>query len=726
MGITALSVLALALGPGNLDVDYQRDIRPLLAGRCFACHGPDKGSREAGLRLDSREAALEVLSPGDPGGSELLARVSAADPGERMPPADAHQEDLSAAEVALLAEWIGQGASYDGLWSFQPVRGSSASVDELIDARLAAAGLEPGPEADPRTLLRRLHLDLTGLAPSAEDVDAFAALPAGEARDAAYAEHVERLLASPQHAERLAVWWLDLVRYGDSSGYHSDRPLPAWPYRDWVLRAFMENMPFDRFTALQLAGDLVPDARPEDAAAAAFQRLSKATDEGGAQAGEYVVKYAADRVRTTSTVWLGLTVGCAECHDHKYDPILQRDFYSMAAFFADVEEVGVYELREYRQFQPLQKTPALDGSEATCVATVSVPDGMRRTVRVLGRGDWMDESGEVVQAATPASLPAMVRAPGGEVSEPGRLELARWLVQPDHPLTSRVLVNRLWALLFGAGLSPVLDDLGVQGEYPSHPELLDALAAELVDSGWDMRSILRTMLQSRAYRRDARSTPELDAIDPANRLLARQSRWRLDAEFVRDGALRAAGLLDDRVGGPSVKPYQPTGYWQHLNFPSRKWEPSEGADQHRRGLYTHWQRTYLHPALLALDAPSREESTAQRARSNTPLAALVLLNDPSYVEAARVLGARLAGEPGGDAARVGELFRRVLQRSPSQAEAAVVQELVDAERAVEADRAELLAVGVAPVAADLDPVEHAAWTQAARAVLNLHEAILRP
>ncbi len=724
MGITALSVLALALGPGSLDVDYQRDIRPLLAGRCFACHGPDGGSREGGLRLDSRGAALKVLSPGDTVGSELLARVSAADPGERMPPADAHQESLSAGEVALLAEWIGQGASYDELWSFQPVRGSGASVDEFIDARLASAGLEPGPEADPRTLLRRLHLDLAGLAPDADEVDAFAALPAGEARDAAYAEHVERLLASPQHAERLAVWWLDLVRYGDSSGYHSDRPLPAWPYRDWVLRAFMENMPFDRFTALQLAGDLVPDARPEDAAAAAFQRLSKATDEGGAQAGEYVVKYAADRVRTTSTVWLGLTVGCAECHDHKYDPIRQRDFYSMAAFFADIEEVGVYELSDYRQFQPLQKAPALDGSEATCVATVSVPEGMRRTVRVLGRGDWMDESGEVVGAATPPSLPAMDGASGG--GEPGRLELARWLVQPNHPLTSRVLVNRLWALLFGAGLSPVLDDLGVQGGYPSHPALLDALAAELLASGWDVRSVLRTILHSRAYRRDARSTAELDGIDPANRLLARQSRWRLDAEFVRDAALQAAGLLDDRIGGPSVKPYQPAGYWQHLNFPSRKWEPSEGRDQHRRGLYTHWQRTYLHPALLALDAPSREESTAQRARSNTPLAALVLLNDPSYVEAGRVLGAHLASEPGGDATRVAELFRRVLQRSPSPAEEAVVQELVDAERAVETDRLALLAVGVAPLAPDLDPREHAAWTQAARAVLNLHEAILRP
>ena len=490
--------------------------------------------------------------------------------------------------------------------------------------------------------------------------------------------------------------------------------MPVWPYRDWVIRAFQENLPFDEFTRWQVAGDLYPAATEDMRVASIYNRLNKATDEGGAQAGEYLVKYAADRVRTTASTWLGATMGCAECHDHKYDPLPQRDFYRMAAFFADIEEVGVYELSAYRQFQPHMQV-----GEVQTLATVAREP---RTIRVLPRGNWLDETGEVVEPGTPDCWPAL--RPAGERAD--RRDLAEWLVRDDNPLVARVLVNRLWYHLFGEGLSNVLDDLGRQGEYPSHPELLDWLSRYLVESGWDLRALLRLMVTSDAYRQAATPRPELAVLDPENRLVARQARWRLDAEFVRDTCLQVSGLLDATVGGPSVKPYQPAGYWQHLNFPGRRWEPSKGSDQYRRGLYTHWQRTFVHPALLALDAPTREECTARRPRSNNALAALVLLDDPSFVEAARVFAEQLLGA-GGD--RMELAVQRALQRPPTQAELELLGELLDSERArfaadPEAARA-LVSVGQAPVPGG-DLVERAAWTQVCRTLLNLHETLTRP
>lgn len=711
-----LSTLLLTSSFAVAQVDFQRDVRPILADRCFSCHGPDAAARQAKLRLDVREGALAVLDLESPAGSLLLHKVS-ADEGERMPPPRSNKPALTAAEIDVLRRWIAAGAEYTDHWSYGrieatavPETGESHPIDAFLARQWRALGLAPAPPADARTLIRRLSFDLTGLPPKPERVDAFRADPDVEAL-------TDELLASPHFGERMAVFWLDLVRYGDSSGYHSDRPIPVWPYRDWVIRAFNENLPFDDFTRFQIAGDLYADATEDMRVASIFNRLNKSTDEGGAQAGEYLVKYAADRVRTTSSAWLGATVGCAECHDHKYDPIEQRDFYRFAAFFADIEEVGVYELNAYRQFQPHMQV-----GEVNTLATVATEP---RVVRVLERGNWLDESGEVVAPGTPACWPPL--AP--EQARADRRDLAAWLVRADNPLVARVLVNRLWYQLFGEGLSSVLDDLGRQGAYPSHPQLLDWLAHELIVGGWDVKALLRLIVTSRAYQQSATPRHELKDLDPTNRLVLRQARWRLDAEFVRDTCLAAANLLQHRVGGPSVKPYQPQGYWQHLNFPGRRWDPSEGDDQYRRGLYTHWQRTFVHPALLALDAPTREECAARRPRSNNALAALVLLDDPTFVEAARVFAQDLIQTEQGVNDRVRAAVRRTLQREPTQEEETLLLSLLAAERRhfgadLEAARA-LISVGQAPLPDGIDPIEHAAWTQVCRTLLNLHETITR-
>lgn len=748
------------LAHGDGDVRFDRDIRPILSSRCFACHGPDEAAREAGLRLDEREHALAdrggyaAIVAGSPASSELVARVLDAD--DPMPPADSGLE-LSEDERALLVRWIEEGANWAEHWAYRPPtrptppRADLAPIDAFLEARLEREGLEPAPEADRITLLRRLSFDLLGLPPTPEEVDAFLA----DDTDQAYAAQVERLLASPHFGERMAQHWLDLVRYGDSGGYHSDNPIPMSPYRDYVIAAFAENMPFDRFTIEQLAGDLLPEPSIAQRVASGYNRLNKTTEEGGAQPGEYLAKYMADRVRTTSSVWLGTTMGCAECHDHKFDPLGTDEFYAFGAFFADIEEVGVYERmgsrrppemrvpdpeserelarldaaletaagEEARMAELRAEREALEKSLPLTLVTVAVEP---REVRVLPRGNWLDESGPVVEPGVPACMPPLEAS----APRPTRLDLARWMVSGEHPLTARVFVNRLWRLFFGSGLSSKLDDLGAQGEWPVHPELLDWLAVEFVESGWDVKHMVRLIVSSRAYRQSSLESPELRALDPDNRLLARQSRWRLDAEFVRDAALHASGLLHVEVGGPSVYPYQPAGYWGHLNFPRRRWRASDGASQHRRGLYTHWQRTFPHPSLLAFDAPSREECAAERAQSNTPQAALVLLNDPSYVEAARSLAAQvLLAEPASDDAGLRRAFRQVVSRQPSAAELEVLRALLSEHRthyAAQPEQARAVGTnGIAPVPDELAADELAAWTSVARALLALHEAITR-
>jgi hypothetical protein len=760
---------------GEGAISFNRDIRPILSESCFRCHGPDAGSRKAGLRLDSREGATATLESGsaavvvgDPEESELYLRVTAEDEAGRMPPSSAGKP-LTPAQADLLGSWIKQGAPWEEHWSLIPparpavpaVKGEDwarGAIDRFLLARMEARGVAPSPEADRTALIRRLSYDLTGLPPSIEEVDAFVADP----RPDAYERLVDRLLASPHYGERMAQGWLDLVRYADTVGYHSDVERSVSLYRDYVIDAFNANKPFDRFTIEQLAGDLLTDPTPWQRVASAYNMLGMSTEEGGAQAKEYLAKYAADRVRNAGSVWMGATLGCAECHDHKYDPYSARDFYAFSAFFADIRQPGVgtpkpslamptpEQSGEFARLSALidglKKEAAADPAGETAAkdrlataeaekgrldrairSTVITIAGEPRPTRVLGRGDWMDESGEFVEPAVPRSMAPIGLPPGQRAT---RLDLARWLVSPEQPQAARVVVNRLWKTYFGAGLSDSLEDLGSQGDWPSHPELLDWLAVEFRDGGWDIKRMIRLMVTSSAYRQSSRPRDDLASIDPTNRLCARQASFRRDAELIRDNALAVAGLLALDIGGESIRPYQPAGYWRFLNFPPRDYVPSKGADQYRRGLYTHWQRSLLHPSLLAFDAPSREMCTARRPISNTPQAALTLLNDPSYVEAARVLGGRALKEGGpDDEHRLAWIWRCVLSRPPAPEELAVLSALLakhKAEYAADPESArKLLGVGQAPADAGRDPAMLAAWASAARAILNLDEAITR-
>lgn len=982
---------ALGFFSGQERISFNRDIRPILSDNCFACHGPDESKVKAGLRLDKRELALRpnkkgvaAIKPGEPEGSELLRRLLTHDEDDRMPPAETGKV-VGAAEVELVRQWIAQGARWEAHWAYEkptrvvPPKGAApVAIDRFIEQKMAVAGLKPVERADRATLIRRLSFDLRGLPPSPGEVRAFLA----DQDPGAYERLVDRFMASPEYGERMAATWLDLVRYADTDGYHGDQHRNVHPFRDYVIRSFNENKPFDQFTREQVAGDLLPGAGWEQRVASGYNRMLMTTREGGAQPKEYMAKYSADRVRNFSTVWLGSTMGCSECHDHKYDPFSIKDFYSLAAFFADVKETAVGEQEETPIPTPeeeealrrlegeagnlesllTREDPALDaaqavweqslgshwvapavveakseagavlqagadgsitvggaasgkdvyeitlkpapgplgglrlealaddslpargpgragngnfvvselevrlngkqlrlksatathsqenwavagladgkpetgwailphvgrsheavvafdhahdlGAEASLVVRIAQnhPDkhtlgrfritltgsaepralpleaadllkiakesrtgeqtaalrrvfrdvapelaetraaarakreainklrvGMARTLvttaieprtmRVLPRGNWLDDSGEEVLPNAPHFLNP-IRASGGRAT---RLDLANWLVDRENPLVARVTVNRLWKQMFGHGLVRTADDFGSQGAWPTHLALLDWLALEFVDSGWDIKRMVKLMALSGAYQRSSAEDESMRQADPHNHWLARQNRFRLEAEMVRDNALEVSGLLTRKLGGPSVKPYQPPGYWAYLNFPTREWEHDKGESIYRRGLYTYWCRTYLQPSLLAFDAPTREECTVDRVRSNTPQQALALLNDPTYVEAARALAARaLERSGGGPESRVEWLFERVLSRAPHEEEKRLLAGLLEREReryrANPASADELLSVGQWSAPAGLDPVELAVWTSVARVLLNLHETITR-
>ena len=1092
MRIAILSLLPL-LASGQ-QVSFDRDIRPIMSDTCFRCHGPDASSRMANMRLDIREEALKPkrngtpIVPGDTEHSEIIQRVFAKN-ARVMPPPYAHKE-LTEAQKETIRRWVEQGAKYEVHWSYLPVsrpqvpaaNGSAGQnpIDAFIQARLAREGLKPSAEADRRTLIRRVTLDLIGLAPTPAETAAFIADNSPDA----YQKLVDRLLVSPEYAEKQAVRWLDGVRYADTAGYHSDSPRPVWPYRDYVLRAFRDNKPFDVFTREQLAGDLMPHATFEEKEASAYNRMGRTSAEGGVQPKEYLAKYGAERVRALSTNWLGATMGCAECHNHKFDPILTKDFYAMKAFFADVKEKGlvldtgtdafapkmpvykpgekekidaldqqiqneksaldkkadaladerreweksllthaaagglawtfpipaavsaksaklsvetagwdendqrahplvkksggpglivvsgpnpdnetysvtlkpgagvwtslgievdmdaslaggdiargsdrfiiseidasyspdgrraprntpftlayssvpptrgypamalldgnpktgfgivgrakapflilrfarplhtsakstlivkVHQDSDYRQAtigrfrvglssgmyswdgnpapktdaagtakqineeakaevksaapreeasaQPKEKTdneasaetgpstvaglpksllkalelpeqkrsarqaaqirdyfeyssprlfPArlalaklemnqsfLTGAVAEVMITESVEP---RVTRVLPRGNWMDDSGQIVQPAIPEFLGRLDT--GGRPAS--RLDLANWLVSTKNPLTARVYVNRLWSEFFGTGISKTVEDLGSQGEWPTQPELLEWLAAEFMSPqydaagthAWDMRHMVRIIVLSETYRQSSLSTPELDQRDPDNRLLARQSRFRVDAESVHDLMLQISGLLVNQFGGPSVRPYQPDGYLAALNFPKRSWSASRNDDLYRRGIYTFWQRTFLHPTMMNFDAPSREECAVFRMTSNTPLQALDLLNDPTFVEAARVFGEHILERGGRNLnSQIEWAFQQATGRRPENDEVQLLSGLHAKSLAhFKADPRTadaLLKIGDSPVPANLRPVDLAAMSNVARVIMNLHEVITR-
>ena len=1029
---------------GQGPVSFNRDIRPIMSDTCFRCHGPDKAARMANLRLDLRDEALRPnrqglapIVPGNPTQSHIIQRIFSGD-ATVMPPLASHKV-LTASQKDTIKRWVAEGAKYEGHWAYEPVRraAAGASIDGYVPKR--------SPEADRRTLIRRVALDLTGIPPTPEEVDGFV----NDASGNAYAKLVDRLMASTRYAEKQTMHWLDAVRYADTAGFHGDNPFPAWPYRDYVLHSIHENQPFDQFTREQLAGDLIPNATARQKTASAFNRILRVSAEGGLQPKEYLAKYAADRVRTTTAVWMGSTLGCAECHDHKFDPFTAKDFYSMKAFFADIKETGLVadkgpaawgsqldlataeqaaKRRELRaaldaaaallangrgseagvvapeqaagrpglaaantaattlangrsseaallkrnesgelqwvyqrpvsatagratltvyndEVPPMANTPkltrpgdglvvasgenpenetytitlapgagtwsqigvqavqdeslaglgvargadrlmiseieaellpdgkklrfvlaasgvkvqnldqnpmnAIDGAAATgwggsphhdgvlpflalrlsepvttgadsrlvirlrqdtayrratagrvrialspgLAAPAMDPAGRRHEAvdkglpaavaavlkkpadsrsgdekaliakvldwtdasrqeltlawtragaaldafelgvprvmvteattpeetRILRRGNFLDESGPVVEPAIPAflgKLPVTGRAT--------RLDLANWLVSKENPLTARAFVNRQWRLFFGVGLSKILEDFGSQGEWPVHADLLDYLAAEFMDSGWDRKHVTKLIVMSQTYRQSSTGSSDLD---PDNRLLSRQNRLRVDAEVVRDIALSVSGLLSESFGGPSVRPYQPEGYLTALNFPKREYAASKGADQYRRGVYTFWQRTFLHPSLMTFDAASREECTVNRSVSNTPLQALVLLNDPSYVEAARVFAQNTVRAAGTAEARAGWAFRRALGRAPTAEELGILADLYQrAMRRFDADPAgarAFIEAGDAPVLPGANAVELAATMTVTRAILNLHETITR-
>jgi hypothetical protein len=813
-------------------VEFNRDVRPILSDTCFYCHGPDASHRQAGLRLDDREDAIahEAFTPGNAIDSLLIQRIESDDSDAIMPPPESNKK-LTTRQKEVLKRWIAQGAEYQNHWAYDPIRRPEVSetenaIDFLVRKRLNGLGLKPSPEADRRTLIRRLYSDLIGLPPTPDAVKWFVD---DTSEDDSYERLVEGLLSDEHYGEQMAMHWLDAVRFADTIGYHSDNPRNVWPYRDYVIRSFNSNKPFNRFTIEQIAGDLLPDADQETRVGSCFNRLLLTTEEGGAQPKDYESRMLADRVRAIGTIWLGQTTGCAQCHDHKFDPFTARDFYSLGAFFADIQE-GIIAQREEgmavmsveqrirlkqlddaladarkqfdaiaTQLEDAQKAwekeiteanlvlpelaPDASSDEAQKKLAKSVAEGLRasqrtaqqiqdiqkyyrslpiapfaeersrwqhaekernefyrglpkclvtkstdkkRQVRLLPRGNWMDESGELVQPAFPAYLPQ----PDLQGRTPTRLDLAQWLVSPEHPLTARVIMNRLWKQFFGMGLSKVLDDLGAQGELPVHPELLDFLASEFIASGWDMKHMVRLIVSSKTYRQVSAVTPELALIDPYNREHARQSAFRGEAEIIRDYALAVSGLLDDRVGGPSVKPYQPDRYWENLNFPPRTYVADTQEGQYRRGLYTWWQRTFLHPSLLAFDAPSREECCAERVRSNIPQQALVLLNDPTYVEAARAFAARILREgPRSKRERIQWAMREVLQRPARDEEVETLLELLSKheeryEASPDAAKA-LLQVGLSSIPSDENWIELATWTHVARVLLNLHETITR-
>ena len=1015
--LTALSSFALCLvgvpacfaaaaDPAPKPVDFGRDVKPILAAKCYACHGPDGGKRKGDLRLDVKTDALKkILKPGEGGVCELVKRIHLGDADHVMPPKAAKTGPLSPPQLELLQRWVDQGGKFDMHWAYvKPVRPAPPEVKNkewvrnAIDAFIAASqereGYHPAPETDRITLQRRLSFDLTGLPPTPEDVDAFVKDQSPDA----YEKLVDRLLASPHYGERMAMYWLDMVRYADTAGYHSDNHRDVALYRDYVIDAFNANKPFDRFTVEQLAGDLLPNPTNEQRIASGYNRLLQTTEEGGAQAKEYLAKYAADRVRNASVVWMASTMGCAECHSHKFDPFTNKDFYSFEAFFADLKEAAVgrqeqtplptkeqeaelhklddriaaarapldrntpeltaaqaewektardaaadekawgavkpdkldtlgsklavqddlsvlstgpnpdkdaytvtlktdrksitairlealthpslankslskangnfvltgFEVRvttagqtdpqpvkiaraqaDYAQQgfpienaiddnpatgwaieghvkaenrtavfvfdKPLaggdgttlivvlkhesqyaghnigrfrlsltsSATPSLPGKGLPAETTriVGIDPALRtpseyialaayfrsiapqlsearaqvakleeekkqmtakfpttlvslsvapRPIRLLPRGNWQDDSGEIMLPAVPSFLGTL------DVKDRRltRLDLAEWVASRDNPLTARVFVNRLWKVMYGQGIVRSPGDFGTQGNLPTHPELLDWLAVDFMENGWDVKRLLKLMALSSTYRQSSAGNKELRERDPVNLWLARQNRFRLDAEMVRDNALAVSALLSAKVGGGSVKPYQPAGYWSYLNFPKREWDNDKGESQYRRGLYTYWCRTFLQPSLAAFDAPTREECTVERTRSSTPLQALVLLDDPTYVEAARVFAEHILREGGpGPGARLDWAYRRALSRAVRPEERALLLTLYEKHRtdyAADKDAAQkLVSTGEYPPPKDLDIAELAAWTSVARVLLNLDETITR-
>jgi hypothetical protein len=837
---TGLLSLIFLISPAvaQTALDFNRDIRPILSENCFYCHGQDANKRQADLRLDHPESAINsgAIIPGDTLKSGLIQRIRSGNPDEQMPPPKSNRR-LSEVQKQILERWISEGAVYRKHWAFEtPVRPVEPVVtrsdwirnpiDRFVLARLEAEGLQPSPEADRATLIRRLSIDLIGLPPEVEDVDAFIRDP----DPLAYENLVDRLMTSPHYGERMALSWLDASRYADSNGFQQDGDTWQWIWRDWVVKALNDDMPFDQFSIWQLAGDLLPNASTEQKIASGFNRNHLLNGEGGAIAEEQRWVILFDRMETTSTTWLGLTMNCTQCHDHKYDPITQQDYYSLLDAFNRVPESGTpqYFSSRIRVAAPFLEIPTeentarmtefeaqITAADAEVTKTVNaafdewregllvngvltensgLPDSLvgvlakpesernaeekksiesdlrkhfaekvqpsvadklpavkqrdelkkkladyradqlprvmimsddqPRETKILSRGEYLNPT-ERVSFATPAFLPPMpVDAPKS------RLGFAQWLFSAEHPLTARVQVNRMWQHFFGIGIIKTSEDFGVQSEFPVHGPLLDWLAVEFRECGWSMKAMHKLIVTSATYRQSSRVTPDQNARDPENRLFSRASRFRMPSLILRDWALACSGLLDRRIGGAPVYPYQPDDIWESLAITKERdftYPASSGADLYRRSLYTFWRRT-VSPANM-FDASNRQACRVRQTPTSTPLHALTTLNDPTWVEAARVLATRCCHASTESDARLTVAFRYVLSRSPSEVDLGILRRAYEKQlrtysSSVEAAKL-LLSVGESPRDESVDPAQLAALSVVCLGIMNLDEALTR-
>jgi hypothetical protein len=787
LGVVAAVVWAwTAAGAGgeknSTTVDFNRVIRPILSENCYKCHGPDDGERKAKLRFDLRADALKpaksgkiAIVPGAPEKSELIARITASDADDRMPPAKTGKT-LTAAQIESMRQWISQGAAYATHWAYvKPMRPplpvvhnnrwARNPVDLFILARQEKEGLRPSAEADRRTLIRRVTLDLTGLPPTLAEVNEFLA----DKKPSAYERLVDRLLARPAYGEHWARMWLDLARYADSAGYADDPPRTIWAYRDWVIRALNANKPFDRFTIEQIAGDLLPDTDEEDEIATAFHRNTMTNNEGGTSDEEFRNAAVIDRVNTTFSVWMATSMGCAQCHTHKYDPITQQEYFRFFAFFnntadADLkDESPVLDLSTPAQKEKRGKLQIEISSleESIKAAGTNAPSGpnadeeslkdqrarlkklkkefdeaagnsvpimrelagdKRRTTHIQFRGNYL-ALGDEVTPGVPAAFSQLPKD-----APLNRLTVAKWLVDENNPLTARAIVNRFWEQIFGIGIVRTSEDFGTQGDRPTNPELLDWLATEFEAKHWDVKGLLKLLVTSATYRQTSKVTPELLARDSDNLYLARGPRIRASAEIVRDQALAVSGLLSSKMYGPPVRPPQPNLGLTAAFGGSLDWKTSQGEDRYRRALYIEWRRTNPYASMATFDAPNREVCALRRPRSNTPLQALVTLNDPVFVEAARALGRRMAGAPGSAADQLGYGFELCLARPPTAQESRRLLEFrKTAVTHYEHEPAQAREMsGDTSSASAGDAREIAAWAAVGNVLLNLDEMLMKP
>ncbi len=754
------------------ELDFNRDVRPILSENCFFCHGQDDHQRMADVRLDVREAAMEAraIVPGDAESSTLIQRVLAEDPNEQMPPASSHRS-LTDDQKETLRRWIDQGANYDDHWAFiAPVRadvpdtGDDPWVQNPVDAfvltKMRSKGLEPSPQADRETLIRRLYADLIGFPPTAQECQAFVDDPNPDA----YENLVDRLLNDPHYGERMAIPWLDAARYADSNGFQQDGDTWQWIWRDWVVRALNEDLPFDQFSIWQLAGDLLENPTQDQMIATAFNRNHLLNGEGGGIPEEQRFVILFDRMDTTSTNWLGMTIACAQCHSHKYDPVSQKEYYQLMDLFNRVPEQGVPEgaAIRIRVDNPVMELPsqaqaqfiaslekqiseASEGTEDSIpdlkeadflkkklydYQQLNVPrlmvmsDAQPRPTHVLNRGQYLEPL-EEVSFATPAFLPEFP-----DELPRNRLGFAQWLFLPSNPLVARVQVNRIWQHFFGAGLVKTSEDFGVQSEYPVHKELLDWLAVEFREQGWKVKPVQRLILTSATYRQSSRVDHQRLELDAENRYYSRANRFRMPAMVLRDWALAASGLLEKEIGGQPVYPYQPSGVWEPLAITKERdftYPASTGKDLYRRSIYTFWRRT-ISPANM-FDSSNRQACRVRSSSSNTPLHSLTMLNDPTWVEASRVMAEKCIKSNNSNREQLRNAFHRILCRLPNDAElerlSAIWSKQYEFYSHHPALAEELLAVGASKPDPAIDANSLAAMTNVCLAIFNLDEALTR-